>query len=302
MAGRISQPNYRMTRDTTSWPELRKAIVLVLQSSEGMFEALLPVKDRVRDRVARSRAPKRKRYPGTTHQYMTLCIAAMAHDGGTRKFVLCSDMLLGDDYQTIESEFKIDVGFSDTLASLYSGKWEDAMVLRRLLMKHANSEPLTLDNYQPLLLAGRDEFHKWLKRMKKKDSDAQCIIAGFIEGESVLVRVDASGVDSFPYWVTTGIGAYHAETVLAWRKMNQFSNLQRALYCAYEAKKFAELCKDVGKETLIEVISLTEAGGLRIEHGKYSLMKTLDQWFASYGPQAISHGLSLPADSFTVLG
>lgn len=233
---------------------------------------------------------------------MSVCIAAAAYDNGQQKFVLCSDQLLGDDYQTIDTEFKIDVGFSETLASLYSGNWDDARVLKRLLMKYANSEALTLDNYQPLLLAGRNEFHKWLKQMKKKESDAQCIIAGFVEQEPVLIRVDASGVDSFPYFVTAGIGAFHAETLLGWRKMNQFVNLERAVYCAYEAKKFAQLCKDVGQETLIEVISLTENGGMRVEHMRYSLIKTLDQWFRSYGPQSIPYNLSLPADSFVVLG
>jgi 20S proteasome alpha/beta subunit len=229
---------------------------------------------------------------------MSICIAAAAYDKGTHKFVLCSDQLLGDEYNKIETEFKSDVGFSDTLASLYSGNWDEARVLKRLLMKHANSQPLTLDNYQPLLFAGRTEFHKWLKQMRKKDSDAQCIIAGFVEREPVLIRTDASGVDSFPYFVTTGIGAFHAETILDWRKMNRFVNLERALYCAYEAKKFAQLCQDVGRETLIEVISLTEDGKLRVELVRYSTINLLDKWFALYGPQQKPSGLALPKDSF----
>ncbi len=233
---------------------------------------------------------------------MSVCIATAVYDKGQHKFVLCSDQLLGDDYQTIETEFKIDVGFSDTLASLYAGKWEDARELKRLLMKHANSEALTLDNCIALLTEGQKDFKKWLKRLAKKDSDAQCVIAGFVEKEPRIFQIDASVVESLPYFAAIGIGAYHAHTILSWRKMNQFVNLERALYCAYEAKKFAQLCKDVGQETLIEVISLAENGSLRIEHMRYSLIKTLDQWFASYGPQSVPYNLSLPSDSFLTIG
>src|SRR5579859_4701759 len=90
---------------------------------------------------------------------MTLCIAALA-DGCTDapKIVLCSDMQIGDDYHITRTTMKTDIGFSETLAALYSGPWEDYMNLKRVLLRHVRSSSLTLDNYRGVLLGAWKEF------------------------------------------------------------------------------------------------------------------------------------------------
>jgi 20S proteasome alpha/beta subunit len=229
---------------------------------------------------------------------MTLCIATLANDRSENKLVLCSDQLLGDDLHSTETEYKTDIGFSESLASLYCGTWSDAEDLKRILKKHANLEPLTLSNYKRLLTDGLNEFAGLLKGIGKEESDAGCVIAGFVEGVPRIVRVDLEGVEVLPYFSAIGIGSYHANTILCWRKITQFTSLEWALYYVYEAKKFGELCKDVGKQTLIEVLSLDAEGVFHVDLVKQAGFEILEKWFERFRPQRMTHLDRFPATAF----
>jgi 20S proteasome alpha/beta subunit len=250
----------------------------------------------------RTRALK-QRYAVKERTHMTLCIAALANDRAQPKIVLCSDQLLGDEYQSTDVTFKSDIGFSETLAAMFSGPWEDAQNLRRILMRKVNATELTLDNYRQIFSDGWKEFDAIFKGSENNETDAQCIVAGFIEAEPCIIRIDKSGVDTFPFFVAIGIGAYHADTILCWRKMNQFSNLERVLYCAYEAKQFGQMCKDVGLNTIMEILSLDGAGNFQVDYVKQRGIDFLEFWFKRLGPQAVDfHDDQFPPDGLHRIG
>jgi hypothetical protein len=230
---------------------------------------------------------------------VTLCIAALA-DGDSEhpKIVLCSDMLLGDDYQHIETIIKTDLCFSDTLASLYSGVWEDATNLDRVLRRIVRSQALTLDNYRNVLAEGWKEFETTLAE-RASTTDAQCILAGFIEKEPRIIRIQRGSIDALPFFTSIGIGAYHADTIFSWRKITQFSSLEQVLYFMYEAKRFGELCRDVGKNTLMYVVSLTEAGAINADIVMAEGLNIMDAWFRErFGPRPVGYDLSFSPTSF----
>jgi hypothetical protein len=224
---------------------------------------------------------------------MTLCMAAIAdlHSGNPR-VVLCSDMLLGDEYQKIETEAKSDVGFSDTIAALYSGPWEHTMNLKRVLTRRVRATPLTLDNYRGVLQEGWEEFDQIPRGQHDAQTDAECIVAGFIEGEARIIRVKKDGVDTFPYHTVAGIGGYHADTILCWRKLTQYDSVERVLYYLYEAKRFGELCGDVGRGTIMEVLSLDQNGELQVDLVMGTGLTRMAKWFAMFGPRQVGYDLS----------
>jgi hypothetical protein len=229
---------------------------------------------------------------------MTLCMAALA-DGhqDNPKIVICSDMLLGDEYQSTESEMKSDVGFSDTLAALYSGPWEDTMNLKRILLRAVRSKELTLDNYRGVLGDGWKEFDAIPRGFHDPETDAQCIVAGFIEGEPRIIRVQKDGVDTFPFYTVAGIGGYHADTILCWRHLTQYSSLEQVLYCLYEAKRFAGLCKDVGPGTIMQILSLDEhRDDMQVDLVMYQGLNEMGRWFERFGPKPLTYDLSLPPE------
>jgi 20S proteasome alpha/beta subunit len=242
----------------------------------------------------------RKRYPWwrPVPQNMTLCIAALA-DGyqDDPKIVLCSDMLLGNEYQSIETEAKSDVGFSDTLAALYAGTYEDSTNLKRVLLRTVRAKELTLDNYIGVLSDGWNEFDAIPRALPNSKSDAQCIVAGFIEGEPRIIRIEKEGVDTLPFCVAIGIGGYHADTVLSWRQITQYSSLEQVLYCLYEAKRFGRLCKDVGSGTIMEILRLDKQGEMQVDLVMHQGLNEMGRWFERFGPKDLAYDLTLPLEA-----
>ncbi len=225
---------------------------------------------------------------------MTLCIAALANGCAKNpQIVFCSDMLMGDDYQSIETVAKSDVDFSETLAALYAGPWEDCANLKRVLLRTVRSRELTLDNYRGILSDGWKEFDAIPRSTHTPETDAQCIVAGFIEGEPRIIRVQKDGVDTFPFYTVAGIGGYHADTILCWRKLTQYSSLEQVLYFLYEAKSFGELCKDVGLGTIMEILTLNENRTLQVDLVMAEGLNIMEGWFRKkFGPQHVGYDLS----------
>jgi hypothetical protein len=229
---------------------------------------------------------------------MTLCIAALA-DGSkdNPKIVLCSDMQLGDDYHITQTTMKTDIGFGETLTALYSGVWEDYTNLKRVLHRHVQSANLTLDNYRGTLLEAWKEFDSIPRGHDPSETDVQCLIAGFIEGEPRIIRVQKSGVDSFPFFASIGIGAYHADTIMSWRNIQQYSSLEQVLYFVYEGRRFGELSRHVGGTRITHVIGLDD-GKLQVDLVMADGLNVMEGWFQKYGPQSVGYDLKFPAGSF----
>lgn len=236
---------------------------------------------------------------------MTLCIGALA-DGSTEspKIVISVDMLLGNDHHTTESFDKADLKLTDGLTALYAGPWEDMANLKRVLNRHAKSVPLTLDNYMGILIAAWKEFHAIPRASEANesatepaDSEAQCIIAGFIQGEPRIVRMDRTGIDSFPFFTAIGIGANHAEAILSWRNIQQYSSLEQVIYFVYEARCFGEMCRFVGGTRLIYIVSLNQAHKLDVDIVMAEGLNAMQGWFGKYGPRPVGYDLEFTPES-----
>ena len=228
---------------------------------------------------------------------MTLCLAAIANGENNPSVVICSDMRIGDEYQSVDTEVKSDIGFSDTLAALYSGTWEDCANLKRVLLRTVRAKELTLDNYRGVLAEGWKEFDAISRGMQTGESGAQCIIAGFIEGQPRIIRVQKDGVDTFPFYASIGIGAYHADTILCWRKITQYSSLEQVLYFLYEAKKFGGLCRDVGPGTLMYILRLSKQDTFDVDIVMGEGLSAMEGWFRDLGPKIVGYNLTLPQNA-----
>lgn len=205
-------------------------------------------------------------------------------------------MRLGDDYHGIETMTKSDIEFSDTLAALYSGPWEDCLNLKRVLLRSVRATQLTLDNYREVLSHAWKEFDAIFRGHEQPETDTQCIVAGFIEGEPRIIRIQKGGVDTFPFYAAIGIGAYHADTILCWRGITQHNSLEQILYFLYEARKFGGLCKDVGGTNIMQILTLDAENMLQVDIVLGSGLNVLEGWFQKLGPQKVGYDISIPEE------
>jgi hypothetical protein len=184
---------------------------------------------------------------------MTLCIAAHANYEGQPRIVICFDLLVGNDLSMSESAWKCDLEFAPGLVSPFAGRVDDAEDATRMYRERLAVTPPTLSDIKEQLWAGMEEFKDALRRQGRKSPQLQLVVAGFIEGEEVLLYLDSRQVVSSRQYQCIGCGAPSAEAMLRWRNIFPVS-LYDALYLIYEAKRFGETSPFVGKRTVMFVL------------------------------------------------
>ena len=90
-----------------------------------------------------------------------------------------------------------------------------------------------------------------------------------------------------------GEGEVLATSVLLHREHSDLSTFDRALYCVYEANKYAERIPSVGQTTSMCVITRDSLKGIKTE-----VTAWLDEQFKKFGPQEIPQNLEYAGDHY----
>jgi 20S proteasome alpha/beta subunit len=134
-----------------------------------------------------------------------------------------------------------------------------------------------------------DLYRRDMDEIAKVPLDLDCIIAGFeTNGLPMLLQIDTAwGVKIREDFAVSGEGAYLAQSVMSHRSHTSIytktQTLSQALYCVYEAKRYAERVVTVGKNTWLVVYS-HDGGGQVVYPDR---MAFLEEQFKKYGPQEL---------------
>lgn len=254
---------------------------------------------------------------------MTICIAASCVTGnGERKLILCTDTqgssLLGKK-ALVWKNFPV----AKAWRCLTAGGDDDLNTLIPILRKQFRSmqsidETNILPNLQDALMKLKlfkcDEFTKgrygisyadFLRDGKNQFPDdryradvntishlepnVECIVAGFTDDSfPILCKLEPGGrVAIFDDFAVAGEGGYLAQAAMIHRQLSDVSFLEDAIYCVYEAKKYAERVASVSDDEIMHVMSHDGTFEQLTRAGK----KYLNLLYQKSGPQPTPQGI-----------
>lgn len=212
---------------------------------------------------------------------MSLCIAAKCECEGKPHVVLCCDWLESSEYGSSETCDKFGfvrdgwpvliadkVARADELIAMYEVKFEAATITK----SNAHSEVKRMarevfgvlrdENAQifygatvPELVASKSFSDEQIKRIGSVYTGADLLVATIIEDQAFVFELDQQGrAISHPEYGMIG-SAEHASSFLHWRNVTSRDDLATVLYEVYEAKRFAEMGSEVGRDTSMYVLN-----------------------------------------------
>jgi hypothetical protein len=250
---------------------------------------------------------------------MTLCIGARCHYGGYPRIVLCFDEQAGTDSETFDGVLKCDY-LCEGFAALFSGPTGAAKELMRRYKAELSATQLRPDTIISQL---SDVYGSWRKAeldrasrhslgmsfkqaIRTNQSDVtkaiagtvQVIVAGFINGESIIITIDEESAREVDHCAVIGTGWQGAEAILSFRKYTSNVDLDHALYLVYEAKRFGEISPHVGKSvTLLRVLEPKEECAFRQRIVPIEGIEFLKiQFEQEYGPRSVPASFSVPPE------
>jgi hypothetical protein len=196
--------------------------------------------------------------------------------------------------------------FAPGLVRMFSGPLDAARDLSRLCAAQINEKFLEVDELKLALFAGYKDYVKILKKQQRSWPDAELLVCGFRRSGPLILHIANGGVYEVvhPKVGVIGIGAFYADPLIRWRMLNEpldpFSNLHDVVYRVYEAKRFAETSKDVGRVTSIEVMRPGEDAESYFEQHMvpHEWQNFLEEQYQKFGPQKLpeqrDHFVDLP--------
>ena len=253
---------------------------------------------------------------------VTVCIAAACLAEGKNRIVLCSDWLASSGIGSAETHLKTH-RLADNWWSLESGTSYEINALRNRLIESflsAQSSTGIDDNniidivktplhqrkaekiddyvrrrfaisYGDFLEHGKErlpetQFRGAFADISGISLNAEFVIAGFVGGGRVwLIETDQFGeVKIRDDFATVGEGAILAQAALLQREHIDVRSVEETVYCVYEAKKYAEKVRSVGRITGLSIVSFDgPVKRFRLGEG----MNFLDKKYAEFGPRPV---------------
>ena len=248
---------------------------------------------------------------------MTICIAATCDCSNEPKIILCSDWQASTIVGASETTFKqrllrkawtamyagnasAALGLHSELASRFRGSHpiDDASAIQSV-RGAMNARKKTLADeyiqgryglsYDDFLKIGKerlpgDLYLMAISTIRDMTIGVECIVAGFDGAYPVLIRGDEQcRVSIRESFTCIGEGEYLASSVLVHRAHDEMSPMNQSLYCVYEAKRYAERVRSVGKTTSLTIRYRDGSSHLVTAKGRELLSKKFDE----YGPKEI---------------
>lgn len=155
--------------------------------------------------------------------------------------------------------------------------------------------------YDDFLSFGKDKFPPELFRrafaeISEISLGADLVIAGFAGKFPVLLETDGKAKISVKEdFSVIGEGSYLAMSSLLQREYTDIFNFNRALYCVYEAKKYAERVASVGEYTSIAVLS---SDGTQ-KNVNRETRDVLEERFLEYGPKKVAKDIDIGSNIYS---
>ena len=259
---------------------------------------------------------------------MTICIAALCFDGPHPVIVLCTDTKGSSHLGTTYSAEK-ENALGDDWACLAAGSESESaamysIFLRAFTEKETKDETNIVQLVQSCLrqrkaekaddlIGGRwgmsfaefrrarsefpeDQYARDMREVANITLAADFIIAGFLDdGIPILLETDRyAEVAIRQNYCVIGEGAHLAQAALMHRDHTEHDTLARAIYCAFEAKKYAQRISTVGPETRLSIY--------RYGTNPFTITQKAEDHlaglFEKYGPKDLveEDHVNLPAD------
>ena len=250
---------------------------------------------------------------------MTVCIAAKTHTPQGARLVLCADMMGSNDLSSAETTWKIHKHSGDFYA-LIAGPIAVARELAGVCLRELN-EAATLARFADVLVCVRngigeykrlfadahiksrlgisyEEFQRHGSSSFPKDvynevswevknhySQTELIIAGYVGGAPMIVKVTADSAWECDDFAVIGSGTGIGEASLFQRSQSFSTSLDKSIYQVYEAKRLAEKAPSVGKNTMLFVVSPGEIQAMYAEG-----FQILEEYFQQFSPRPVAIG------------
>lgn len=140
-----------------------------------------------------------------------------------------------------------------------------------------------------------DHYRRDMEVVASTRLNGECILVGFDgNGFPLLVQINSDwSVQIQDDFAVVGEGALLAQSVLMHRQHSSVSPLSEALYCVYEAKKYAERVVSVGKYTHLSVYD-KDWGSVRLDNKAKAQLEGL---FLEYGPKDLPSDIAVDLSS-----
>ena len=267
---------------------------------------------------------------------LTICIAAACIEDGDinkRRIVQCTDSLVSNALGSAETMMK-QTPIGHNFQMLPSGTAPEASAMRRLLKKHFGSaEGIDETNvlvlvksaiherkreivesfvqnryalsYDELIRFGKEkipieQFNNTFIKISGLTPEIEFLVTGFDQYGQPIIIVAGRGEEPFitEGFGVVGSGLYLASSALLQREVDYIWPLNKTVYAVWEAKKYAERVKTVGKAT---TLTYRGPGGLaKILHPTGTM--AIRDHYNNYGPKDLLEDLELPEDAFDELG
>jgi hypothetical protein len=257
---------------------------------------------------------------------MSVCIAAASILNNDHLLIFCMDMMASTDFSSAETTWKWSplVGnFYALIAGTISTAREITSLCRAELVGAENDNINGILNrlrraiggyklrfaeayvqgrlgisYDEFRRKGRnalpDELFRELSyEIKNHFSNAELIVAGFLETKPIVFKISADSVWFCEDFAVIGSGTQIAEAALFNREQTFTRGKNQSLYCVYEAKKLAEKAPGVGKKTNLYIVHPDRSVDAVLPPG----FQVLDAHFERFAPRLLGTPL-MPASVF----
>lgn len=250
---------------------------------------------------------------------VTVCIAAICDENtDNSKIVVCTDCKTSSPLGSSETAVKL-LPIDKFWRILTSGREDEIQRLQKLLFKsfsphsaidETNVVTLVREalnarkaekaneitqgklalSYEDFIATGKgrlpeDIFRRVLSEIESTAIEADLIVVGFGLGFATIVTTDARCRTSiYDNFAAVGEGSYLAVSAMMKRGHMGIFNLNRTLYLAYEAKRYAEGAPSVGSETTLIVMHSTGA----LQYVSPTGLSALRQMYNDYGPKPLT--------------
>jgi len=175
---------------------------------------------------------------------MTLCIAVKCQDMGEQRVVCCFDAQVGNDEYGTETEQKWHQ-LTPSICAMYAGRWDLARDVIKIYKSKLKRSKITTQNYRSVLRKPMDSF--FVDDSFEPDGDVDLLAVARVDGDLRIVQINRRSITVERDFYAVGTGAPSATALLKWRKVSPRTDLNAALYFAYEAKRIGEVSPFVGK-------------------------------------------------------
>jgi 20S proteasome alpha/beta subunit len=269
---------------------------------------------------------------------MTLCIAARCMEAATLK----SCVVIAHDRRIETSVAGAEIGFKfESLPrfwkALIAGPVNQAKELIEIFRVYLNENEINPDSaleqlripvrtlrrrladslthrrvslsYEEFLEMGKEKlspevYSQLAFDISQQSIEAELILIGAMDADFSIFLCQAGEITTCQDFAVIGSGSMVAEPILYQRELSAATDLPRALYVVYEAKRLGEISPGVGRETWMQVGSIDDTV-LNEKTGRYEIEDVTWRWvddarlemiekaFKQFGPKPIK-GLQLP--------